>query len=173
MLARLLAAYDRVLTATGFLCGAVFVVLAVLISLDVLLRNIGVYSSAWLLEVTEYALFATTFLAAPWVLRLASHVRVDLVVSLVPAAVARRLELSADAAGFVCALLLARHGWRIALDAFVRGDLIVKELIVPEWWLLAVIPVSGTMMAIEFARRFAATARGRMPQPGGGIAEGF
>lgn len=173
MLARLAAAYDRVLTLTGLVCGAAFALLALLISLDVLLRNVGVYSSAWLLEVTEYALFVATFLAAPWVLRLASHVRVDLVVNLVPAATGRVLELAADAAGFVCAVLLARYGWRITFDAFSRGDLIVKELVVPEWWLLAILPVSGAMLAIEFVRRFAATAGGRAPEPGGGIVEGL
>src|SRR5690606_11280991 len=54
MYARLNLAYDRLLTGCGLLVGLALAALAVLISLDVLLRNLGLFSSGALLEVTEY-----------------------------------------------------------------------------------------------------------------------
>lgn len=146
-------AYERVLMGCGLFAGTTLVVLAVLISCDVLLRNLGLFSSGALLELTEYALFITTFIAAPWVLWLGSHVRVDLVVSLVPAAAARIMEICADAVGVICSALLGWHGLRVTLVSFQRGDLIVKQLVIPEWTLMMFIPLSCVLLVIEFLRR--------------------
>jgi TRAP-type C4-dicarboxylate transport system permease small subunit len=156
MPARIGLAYERLLRACGFLAGATLVVLAVLITLDVLLRNLGLFSSGALLEITEYALFVTTFMAAPWVLWLGSHVRVDLVLSQVPAPVARMMEIAADLAGLICSALLGWHGFNVMLVSFQRGDLIVKQLVVPEWTLMMFIPASCILLVIEFLRRIVA-----------------
>lgn len=149
----IVSAYDALLKAFGFLAGSTFAALSVAISIDVLLRNLNVFSSAALLEITEYALFATTFLAAPWVLAQGAHVRVDLVISSVPKAFARLLEIIADIAGLVIVGLLGWHGLRVTYDSFTRGDVILKHLAVTEWWLLAIIPVSCAMLSVEFLRR--------------------
>jgi TRAP-type C4-dicarboxylate transport system permease small subunit len=153
MRAGLSTAYERLLTGCGLFAGVTLVVLAVLITLDVFLRNLGLFSSGALLEITEYALFVTTFAAAPWVLWLGSHVRVDLVLSQVPAPVARLMEIVADAAGAVCAAVLGWHGLNVTLVSFQRGDLIVKQLVVPEWTLMMFIPLSCLLMVVEFLRR--------------------
>jgi TRAP-type C4-dicarboxylate transport system permease small subunit len=153
MSARLAVAYERLLTACGFVAGATLVALAVLITLDVLLRNLNLFSSGALLEITEYVLFATTFIAAPWVLWLGSHVRVDLVLSQVPVPVARLMEIVADFAGLICSGLLGWHGFSVTLVSFQRGDLIVKQLVVPEWTLIMFIPAGCILLVIEFLRR--------------------
>jgi len=164
MRARISQIYERLLTACGFVAGMTFVLLAVLIALDVLLRNLGLFSSGALLEITEYALFATTFLAAPWVLWLGNHVRVDLVLTMVPTPVALILEIVADLAGLVCSVMLGWHGFNVALVSFQRGDLIVKQLVVPEWTLMMFIPASCLLLAIEFIRRIVVAWRAP-PQP--------
>ena len=153
MRARLYTAYERLLTGCGLFSGSTLVVLAVLITLDVFLRNLGLFSSGALLEITEYALFVTTFIAAPWVLWLGSHVRVDLVLSQVPAPVARVMEIVADAVGAACSAVLGWHGLNVTLVSFQRGDLIVKQLVVPEWMLMMVIPLSCLLLVVEFLRR--------------------
>lgn len=159
MHAGLNTAYERLLTGCGLFAGATLALLAVLITLDVFLRNLGLFSSGALLEVTEYALFVTTFIAAPWVLWLGSHVRVDLVLSQVPAAVARLMEIVGDAVGAVCSGLLGWHGLNVTLVSFQRGDLIVKQLVVPEWILMMFIPMSCLLLVVEFLRRIVAVWR--------------
>lgn len=146
-------AYERLLTGCGFVAGATLVALAVLITLDVLLRNLGVFSSGALLEITEYSLFVTTFIAAPWVLWLGSHVRVDLVLTQAPVRIARLMEVVADCVGLICSALLGWHGLSVTLVSFQRGDLIVKQLVVPEWTLMMFIPLSCLLLIIEFVRR--------------------
>lgn len=146
-------AHAALLKGCGLLAGVAFAVIAVLVTLNVILRGLGITNFPWLLEVSEYILYIGTFLAAPWVLRLGAHVRVDLLLGLLPAAGARLAGIAADLCGLVFCLLLARHGWNITADAFSRGDMMFKELVIPEWPLLAVIPFSAALLVIEFARR--------------------
>ncbi len=156
MRGRISLVYERLLTTCGFIVGLTIVIIAVLITLDVLLRNLDLYSSGALLELTEYALFVITFIGAPWVLWLGSHVRVDLLFTVVPAPVARVLEIIADGAGLFFSVVMGWHGFSVALVSFERGDLIVKQLVVPEWTLMAFIPASCVLLSIEFLRRIAA-----------------
>ncbi len=146
-------AYAALLSAFGLLAGVAFAAIAVLVTLNVILRNLGVMNFPWLLEVSEYVLYVGTFLAAPWVLRLGAHVRVDLLPGLLPRPAARAVTVAAEACGLVFSLVLARHGLNVTMDAFARGDLMFKELVIPEWPLLAVIPVSAALLAVEFTRR--------------------
>lgn len=166
------SAFDRLLLGLAACAGAVICTVAVLITLDVVLRNIGVSSFTWLLEVAEYALFVTTFIAAPWVLSLGSHVRVDLLVTTVSAASARRLELAVSVLGAVICVTLGWHGLRVAADSFFRGDLIYKELVVPEWTLLVFIPFGCLLLTIEFLRRFVKMFRGGAEQSRNQLTDG-
>lgn len=152
--------YARLLEVCGLLAGATIGVLAVLVSVDVLIRNLGIGNFPWLLEVAEYALYVSTFMAAPWVLRLGAHVRVDLLLTVVPAAVARVLEIVVDVLGASICLVLLYYGLLAAVDSFSLGARIDKELLVTEWWLLAVIPLSCGLLAIEFALRIRRTLAG-------------
>lgn len=165
--------YARLLNACGTLAGLIFAALVVLISADVLIRNIGIGNFPWVIEVVEYALFVATFLATPWVLHEGAHVRIDLLVTSVPPRIARALELAMDATGLAISLTFLYYGFAAALDAYRIGSLIFKELIVAEWWLLAVIPASMALLAIEFlARLFRAgappdrAAEGNLPRQG-------
>ena len=81
--------YGRLLDAFGMLAGLAIVALAGMITLDVAIRNLGLGNFPRLLEVAEYAIYATTFMAAPWVLHLGAHVRVDLLISGTPPRVSR------------------------------------------------------------------------------------
>lgn len=146
-------AYAGLLKGCGLLAGVAFGVVAALVTLNVLLRNLGVTNFPWLLEVSEYVLYIGTFLAAPWVLRLGAHVRVDLLPGLLPAAGARLVNTVANLLGLACCVVLARHGWNVTWDAFSRGDVMFKEIVIPEWPLLAIIPLSAALLTIEFARR--------------------
>jgi len=156
-------AHEALLKGLGLLAGIAFAAIAVLVTLNVILRGLGITNFPWLLEVSEYVLYVGTFLAAPWVLRLGAHVRVDLLVGALKGSAVCVLEIAADALGLLLCLVLARHGWNVAADAFSRGDMMFKELVIPEWPLLAVIPFSALLLAIEFARRIRRTASGRDP----------
>ncbi|MDJ0947573.1 MAG: TRAP transporter small permease [Alphaproteobacteria bacterium] len=164
MSAILADAYAKLLDLCGLAAGLTLAVMAAMISLDVLIRNLGIGNFPWLLEVAEYALYLSTFLAAPWVLRLGAHVRVDLILNSVPERVARIMEVVVDVLGAVICLVLVWYGLLAAIDSFAVNARFDKELIVSEWWLLMAIPVSSAMLFVEFLLRLRRAMGGPGPR---------
>ena len=62
------------------------------ISAEVILRFFGFPSLVGLIELTEYALFISTFFVAPYLLRTNEHIRVDIVMSRVDPVAAKWVE---------------------------------------------------------------------------------
>jgi TRAP-type C4-dicarboxylate transport system permease small subunit len=128
---------------------------------------------AWTDEVSEYAVYAITLLAAPWLLRLGQHVRVDIALRLLPPPVGWALELLADVIGLAVSLALLWYA-AVAVAASARtGSITVKMLVFPEWWVLAPLPVCFLLLAVEFVLRLRGLVGGpRAPRAaaGGGLA---
>lgn len=158
-------AYARLLDALGVGAGAVFAVIALATTYDVGLRSVFGGTVKGLVELVEYALFATTFLAAPWLLRHNGHVQVDFLVTALPERMRPAVRRAGDAVGLaVCAVLLV-YALRVSYSAWQGGSLVLKTMIFPEWWLFAVVAVSMALLVLEFARRlFAGQVEPHGPQ---------
>jgi len=149
----------------GFLATVAAVLIAFIalgIATDVVMRNSGLGVLSWMLEAAEYALFVATLLGAPWVLRLGAHVRVDVLVAGLPRPLGRALDVAADLVGLAVALTIAYYATAVAWQSAADGSRVIKEFIFPEWWIYAVVAVSGALLAIEFGVRLA----GRRPTGG-------
>ncbi len=160
----LLGVYRRLLDLCGLAAGLMIGALALMVSADVVLRNVGAGGLPWAVEVAEYILYIATFLGAPWVLAKNGHVRVDVFISHVPVAAARWVDILVNLVGVLVSLVLLYFGAVAAVDAYLIGALIFKELIVAEWWLLAVMPFSAVLLTIEFCQRLR-PARAPMDTP--------
>ena len=145
-------------SAAALILGAV----AVLVTLDVVMRNIGLGTIAWVVEVSEYSLPLATFLVAPWLLHRNEHVRLDVALVLLPPRLARAMQRCADAVGiFICAVFVW-YGVKLVFDSARLGSMVVKTLTIPEWWQYAPVPVCFFLLAVEFLRRL--LARSEVPQ---------
>src|ERR1700757_611630 len=109
---RLSDLYGRLLD--GMLLAACLVLLAItfLIGLDVLLRNLGTDGIAASNELSEDGLYLITMLGAPGLLRRGQHIRVDIVLRMVPPKLGWAMEWLGDVTGFVCSLFLLWYGAR-------------------------------------------------------------
>lgn len=148
-----LALFEKLI---GFWCtlfGLALGLIIALICLDVALRDLGLGSLPWLIELSEYLMYAGTFLAAPWVLRQGSHVRVDMLFVALPRRLAVRLEQAVDLLGCAISLVLLYYGSAVVADAW-RNDMVAyKTWYVPEWLIFLAIPLGALMLAIEFVLR--------------------
>ena len=81
---RLIACFDRAISVGAFLAGALLVSVMIFVTVAVLLRYVLNRPIGWAVEVCEYSLVCITFLIAAWVLKREGHVRVDLILSLLP-----------------------------------------------------------------------------------------
>lgn len=154
---RLSAAYGKLLSALALAACAILFLMTLMICADVLLRNVpilpGVQGLAWSNEVSEAALYLITMLTAPWLLRQGRHIRVDVVLRIVPRKFGWYCEWAADFLGLGCCLTMAASGWRAASASYQAGSMSIKTLVTPEWWLLAPLPAAFLLLAIEMAFR--------------------
>jgi TRAP-type C4-dicarboxylate transport system permease small subunit len=146
--------YSNVVNACGAVAALLIAAIAVGISADVVTRKLGIANLVWMIEAAEYAILAATFLSAPWVLHLGQHVRVDLVVSGLSTAAARRVDIAVNVIGFAICTALVYYGARVAFEAYALDTKIFRTMVVREWWLLATLPLATGLMAAEFVRRF-------------------
>jgi len=139
----------------GLMIVAAYLVLGMtlMIGADVLLRNLGAGGISWSNEVSEYILYDVTLMSAPWLLRRGQHIRVDILLRALPAHVAYAMEWIADVAGFACSLYFVWYGSRVAAESFGSGAITVKTLVLPEWWMLALMPAAFVLVTIEFIFR--------------------
>lgn len=146
--------YSAVVYACGGAAALLIAAIALGISADVVTRKFGIANLVWMIEAVEYAILTATFLSAPWVLHLGEHVRVDLFVSGLSAAAARRVDAAVNVLGFAICAALLYYGARVAYEAYSLDTKIFRTMIVREWWLLATLPLAMALMAVEFVRRF-------------------
>ena len=101
----------------------------------------------------EYALYFGIFLAAPWVLQHGAHVRVDVLLTVLPRPAAARLEQGIDIAGAVLSAALCYYGIEATILHYVEGYLPDKLLVIDNWYLLAAFAAAFAMLTIEFLLR--------------------
>ena len=147
-------AFGKLLNALAVAAALTLLAMVVMVTADILLRNLTRTGFAWSNEVSEYALYVITLLTAPWLLRRGQHVRIDLVLTLVPVRVAWLMEAAADVLGFAVCLVMMRYGFKMTIDSAVLGSITIKNLVFPEWWLLWPLPVCFALLAAEFVFRF-------------------
>jgi TRAP-type transport system small permease protein len=151
-------------------CGAasalVIGVVALLIACDVVARNIGLGSFPWVVEVSEYSLPLATFLAAPWLLYKNEHVRIDMLLTALPGAIARQIDRAADLVGLIVCVVFVFYGIKVIADSMQLGSMMIKTLVLPEWWTFVPVPVCFALVSIEFVRRML-TGSGIVSRPFG------
>jgi TRAP-type C4-dicarboxylate transport system permease small subunit len=150
----------RLLDALALLGCAVLFAMMVIICVDVGLRNLRWGSLAWSNEVCEYALYLMVFLAAPWLLRQGSHVRMDMVLKSLPPTVGWLLEWAIDLICVVICATLALSGLKILVASHAQGNIVIKSVVFPEWWVLVPLPATFLLLAIEFVFRMYRLSRG-------------
>jgi TRAP-type C4-dicarboxylate transport system permease small subunit len=148
-------AYHRLLEACAVVAAVLLGLAALLVTGDVVARNVGLGTLPWILEVSEYVLPLATFLVAPWLLRQGQHVRLDAVLTAIPPRLARALDRFADAIGLAVCAVFVVYGAKAVASSAQQGSLVIKSVVFPEWWLYAPVPVAFALLAVEFVRRLA------------------
>jgi TRAP-type C4-dicarboxylate transport system permease small subunit len=149
-------AYRGLLHACAVLAALLLGVTAVLITGDVVARNVGLGSLPWILEVSEYVLPLATFLVAPWLLARNEHVRLDVLLTALPPRSTRALARAGDLLGLAVCAVFVVYGVRAIASSAQQGSLVIKTIVFPEWWLYAPVPACFALLAIEFVRRLVA-----------------
>ena len=149
-------AYTVLLQGCAWVAAVVVGAMALAVTFDVLARNLGWGNTGWVVELTEYSLPVATLLVAPYLLYRNEHVRLDVMLVLLPKRASLVLDRFASVLGMMICAIFVWFSIKLIFDSARLGSMVVKTLSIPEWWQYALIPVSFTLLAIEFARRLRA-----------------
>jgi TRAP-type transport system small permease protein len=145
--------YGHLLDGMVIAAGLLLLFMTMMIGADVFLRNIGAGGIPPSNELSEDSLYLITLLAAPGLLRQGQHIRIDIVLRVLPRRLGWLLEWVGDVIGLICCLFFVWYGAGVAATSFSDGSVSIKTLVLPEWWLLAPMPIAFALLAIEFGFR--------------------
>jgi TRAP-type C4-dicarboxylate transport system permease small subunit len=145
-------AYDAVLYGMAGVAAFLIVAMMVVITFDVVVRNLGFQSSAHFFTFTEYALLIVPCLGAPWLVREKGHIFVEILLMRLGPRARRRLMRGIGVACIALCLVLAWYGFKVTLNDFLQAERDVRSFDMPRWLVVGWIPLSFLMMAIEFGR---------------------
>ncbi len=149
--------FGALIEALAVVASLLLLAMMLIICGDVLLRNVAVpglpSGIAWSNEISELMLYLLTLLAAPWLLRGGRHIRVDIVLRVLPPRWAYACEWIADVLGLACCLWMVWYGASVAARSMADQSLSIKTLVMPEWWFMAPLPVCFALLAVEFVFR--------------------
>lgn len=148
----MLRVYDRVIAALAALAGVTLFVIAAMIVIDVIMRNIGLRPPQAISALTEYALLYTTMAAAPWLVRSGGHVTIQTLTGRLPAGIQTALRSIILMTVVLLCVILTVAASGMAIESFGRGDVDVRSIDLPRWLLFAPLAVGFLLLATEFLR---------------------
>ncbi|MET3844481.1 TRAP transporter small permease [Bradyrhizobium sp. OAE829] len=123
------------------------------ICVDVFLRNVAVPGMprgfALASDLSESAIYLMTLLVAPYLLRSGRHIRIDLLLHMVPARIGWLMELLAACAMLVCCLAIVWYGFIVTARSAGSDAMLIKTVVYPEWWSLAPLPCVFVLLSLE------------------------
>lgn len=153
MLERASMLYGRLIGGLALAaCGVLFLMM-LMICADVLLRNVALLPRLRGLpfanEFSEYMLYLITLLAAPWLLRRGQHIRIDILLRGLPPRLGWYAEWFGDALALAVCIGIAWYSAQATWASHAGGSLVIKAVVIPEWWLLAPMPVVFALLGVE------------------------
>ena len=136
-LTRFQAAFNRVLLATGYLAGTIFLVLAVFISYDVVARKwgdeLGIPTTQVTDEISSYMLVLAVAWGFAYTLWTDAHVRIDVLLPYLSPKLRTFADLVAYVAMAGLACLFAWRCWLLVFDSWETGITSSTYLLTPLW----------------------------------------
>lgn len=145
-------AVDRVLTATGYLAGALFVALAFFVTYDVLARKWGAYWGLPTTRVTDEISSYILALAATWgfayTLRTDAHVRVDVLFPYMGQRIRAMMDVIALTLMALFASVLSWKIWVLVADSVQTGIRSSTYLLTPLYIPQGILGVGFSLLAL-------------------------
>jgi TRAP-type C4-dicarboxylate transport system permease small subunit len=136
----------------AFLAAFLIAAMMVIITVDVIVRNLGYQSSAHFFTFTEYALLVVPCMGAPWLVREKGHIYVEILLMHLRPRARRWLMRCIGVACIAVCLVIAWYGFGVTIADFRGAEKDVRSFDMPRWMVVGWIPLAFLMMAIEFAR---------------------
>ena len=140
-------------TLLAAVAAAMIVFMMLAICYSVMTRFLWNRPVPWIVEVSSYLMLYITFLGMAWLQGKDGHVRIDLFLTNAKPRTLARLDVLTSLGGAAVGLVLAWKGAGVTVDYYLRGVTVIGILNTPQWLLMGIIPIGGTLLFLEFILR--------------------
>jgi len=147
------AIFDNVIGGLWFVAGLLLLFIMSSVIADVILRGVSDISLTWVMEISEYMLFAITFFGVAWCLKIGGHVRIDFIFNMLKQRPQVMLSMITSALGVMMCLAYAYYAGQATWLSIERGTSLVKILKVPKYTFSSIMCVCALLLTIEFLRQ--------------------
>ena len=145
--------FDRILDITAYIAFGLLIFSWFSVCAEVIFRYFLRQPIIWVVEVTEYIIVQITFLGSAWLLRREGHVTVDVVTSHFGKKTQTLFLMVTSAVCFMMFLILTWWGTIATWGAYREHLYIPKQLGMPKFLVMLVIPVGSLLLAGQFLKR--------------------
>jgi TRAP-type C4-dicarboxylate transport system permease small subunit len=145
--------FDKFNNGLIYFNGVLIISIMVLVTLDIILRNVINFPIEYLDEFSGYSIVYMCFLGAAWVLRRDGHVSVDIVIDHLSARSRTIQKIVISILLAMMCLFLTYFGAGATYDVYTRGKYIDIGINVPVYPFLGVMPLGYFLLFIQFLRR--------------------
>ena len=144
---------DRLMEGFAWLAGLLMMFSLITVCIDVVMRYFFNRPTGWVLQFSEYILLYIPFLAAAFVLREESHIRIDIVLNRLTEKARSLINMVTSLLSCIVLAILTYYGTYITIDFYQRNVPTLKYLKIPEFLVIMVIPIGCFLFSIQFIRR--------------------
>ena len=155
---------DLIHYAMAWTAAACIIFMMFAICYSVFMRYLWGKPVPWVLEISSYLMLYITFLGTAWLQRQEGHVEVDLFLGNATPRTRAGFKAITYLGGAVVGFILAWKGILVTIDYFRRGVTLMGILDTPQFLLIAIIPIGGLLLLVEFILqiwRFSLVATGK------------
>lgn len=146
------AIFDNITGGLWFAAGIFLLFIMLSVIADVILRGVSDISLTWVMEVSEYMLFALTFFGVAWCLKIGGHVRIDFIFNMLKQRAQVILGTVTSVLGTMMCLAYAYYAGQATWLSIERGTHLIKFLKVPKYTFSSIMCVCALLLTIEFMR---------------------
>ena len=146
------AIFDKTIIVMMAISAVIVLFDALAVTIDVLIRYAFTKTYAGLFEITEYSLLWMTFLGTTWILRNNGHVRVDLVIDMLPQKPKAILNAIGSILSVFLLLALTYYSAKLTLHDY-RTSFTLSGILRPlKWPIEIIIPFGFLLLSIQSLR---------------------
>lgn len=142
--------WDKIESAVGGL----FLTLSVcIVVIEIVGRNLFSYSMIGADEIASFAVIWSVFFTASIGVKKNIHVRIDVLLMVLPATAARLVDALGTLLALVFTTYLTYSGWTLLQESIMLGEMTMTMLRMPLWIPQSIIPVGGFLLSVRLVQR--------------------
>lgn len=142
--------WDKVESAIG---GLFLTVSVCIVVVEIIGRNFFSVSIIGADEIASFAVIWSVFFTASIGVKKNIHVRIDVLLMILPATAARLVDALGTLAALIFTGYLTYSGWALLQESIMLGEMTMTMLRMPLWIPQSIIPVGGFLLSVRLLQR--------------------